>query len=191
MKNYVRQTLTTAATAAFLVAVTSFPAFAAQPKWAQKSDESIVTLAIGASGTPLELDENGEDFDILVAALVTTGIVGIFDGTDYTVFAPNDQAFYDLTGSDNDTDALNAVIGLLGVDGIADVLAYHVTEGVRNSRSVTRAKAITMLDGNSTSGRTGMIEANFSTAGILNADNRVEDGIVHVIDAVLLPINPL
>jgi uncharacterized surface protein with fasciclin (FAS1) repeats len=191
MKHYVRQTLTTAATAAFLVAVTSFPAFAAKPKWAQKSDESIVTLAIGASGTPLELDENGEDFDILVAALVTTGIVGIFDGTDYTVFAPNDQAFYDLTGSDNDTDALNAVIGLLGVDGIADVLAYHVTEGVRNSRSVTRAKAITMLDGNSISGRTGMIEANFSTAGILNADNRVEDGIVHVIDAVLLPFNPL
>jgi uncharacterized surface protein with fasciclin (FAS1) repeats len=191
MKTYVRKTLTATVTAAVFVAATSIPAFAAKPKWAQKSDETIVSLAIGASGTPLELDTNGDDFDILVAALVTTDVVSTFDGTDYTVFAPNDQAFYDLTGTNNDTDALNAVIGLLGVDGVADVLAYHVTEGVRNSRSVTRAKAITMLDGNSISGRTGLIEANFSTAGILSADNRVEDGIVHVIDTVLLPINPL
>lgn len=191
MRTYVRKTLTATVTAAVFVAATSIPAFAAKPKWAQKSDETIVSLAIGASGTPLELDTNGDDFDILVAALVTTDVVSTFDGTDYTVFAPNDQAFYDLTGTNNDTDALNAVIGLLGVDGVADVLAYHVTEGVRNSRSVTRAKAITMLDGNSISGRTGLIEANFSTAGILSADNRVEDGIVHVIDTVLLPINPL
>ena len=191
MKTYVRKTLTATVTAAVFVAATSIPAFAAKPKWAQKSDETIVSLAIGASGTPLELDTNGDDFDILVAALVTTDVVSTFDGTDYTVFAPNDQAFYDLTGTNNDTDALNAVIGLLGVDGVADVLAYHVTEGVRNSRSVTRAKAITMIDGNSISGRTGLIEANFSTAGILSADNRVEDGIVHVIDTVLLPINPL
>ena len=191
MKTYVRKTLTATVTAAVFVAATSIPAFAAKPKWAQKSDETILSLAIGASGTPLELDTNGDDFDILVAALVTTDVVSTFDGTDYTVFAPNDQAFYDLTGTNNDTDALNAVIGLLGVDGVADVLAYHVTEGVRNSRSVTRAKAITMIDGNSISGRTGLIEANFSTAGILSADNRVEDGIVHVIDTVLLPINPL
>ena len=41
----------------------------------------------------------------MVAALIATGVVEAFDGTDLTVFAPNDNAFYMLTGTDNDTDA--------------------------------------------------------------------------------------
>jgi uncharacterized surface protein with fasciclin (FAS1) repeats len=127
-----------------------------------------------------------------LAALEATGVGAIFDGTDYTVFAPNDQAFYDLTGTSEDQAAFNAVVELLGVAGVADVLAYHVTEGVRNSRSVTRAKQIEMLDGNTITGRTasGLIEANFSEAGLLDVDNRLADGMVHIIDTVLLPINP-
>jgi uncharacterized surface protein with fasciclin (FAS1) repeats len=191
MQTTLRNLFTTAMAAALVASVVSLPAFAGKPKWAEKSDQSIVEFAIAASGVPNVLDEDGEDFDILVAALLATGTVSIFNGTDYTVFAPNDQAFYDLTGTDNDTEALNAVISLIGVDGVAAVLAYHVTEGVRNSRSVTRAKQITMADGDTVSGRSGMIEANFSTAAILNADNRLSDGMVHIIDTVLLPINPL
>jgi uncharacterized surface protein with fasciclin (FAS1) repeats len=177
----------TAAMAALLVTTLSLPAFAEKPKWADKGDQTIVEFAVAASGEPGDFDDNGEDFDILVAALIATDVVAIFDGTDYTVFAPNDQAFYDLTGTDNDEDAFNAVVALLGVDGVADVLAYHVTEGVRNSRSVTRAREITMLDGNTISGRGGFIEANNSDAGFLNIDNRLQDGMVHIIDAVLLP----
>ena len=176
-----------AAAAALALATLSAPAFAKKPKWASKSDATIVEFAIGASGEPYDFDANGEDFDILVAALLATGVAGIFDGTDYTVFAPNDQAFYDLTGTDNDTDAFNAVVGLLGVNGVADVLAYHVTEGVRNSRSVVRAKQITMLDGNAIGFDSGLIIANNSEAGLLNIDNRLADGMVHVIDTVLLP----
>lgn len=176
-----------AAVAALTFATLSAPAFAKKPKWASKSDSTIVEFAIEASGVPNEFDANGEDFDILVAALLATGVVGIFDGTDYTVFAPNDQAFYDLTGTDNDTDAFNAVVGLLGVNGVADVLAYHVTDGVRNSRSVVRARQITMLDGNTIGFDSGLIIANNSVAGLLNIDNRLADGMVHVIDTVLLP----
>jgi uncharacterized surface protein with fasciclin (FAS1) repeats len=156
-------------------------------KWADKSVSTIVELAVGASGGLSDFDANGEDFDILVAALVATGVVGIFDGTDYTVFAPNDQAFYNLTGTDNDADAFNAVGGLLGVDGVAGVLAYHVTDGVHNSRSVIRAKQITMLDGNTISFDSGLLIANQSEAGLLSIDNRLADGMVHIIDTVLLP----
>jgi uncharacterized surface protein with fasciclin (FAS1) repeats len=177
------------AIAALALTTLSAPAAAEKPKWANKSDSTIVEFAVGASGAPFDLDANGQDFDILVAALIATGVVGIFDGSDYTVFAPNDQAFYDLTGTSNDTDAFNAVVGLIGVDGVAAVLAYHVTDGVRNSRSVVRAKKITMLDGNTISYDSGLslIIANQSAAGLLNIDNRLADGMVHVIDAVLLP----
>ena len=143
-----RSLTASAAAAALALTALSAPAFAGKPKWAEKSDSTIVEFAVGASGTPFDFDANGEDFDILVAALIATGVVGIFDGSDYTVFAPNDQAFYDLTATDNDADAFNAVVELLGVEGVAAVLAYHVTEGVRNSRSVVGAKRITMLDDN-------------------------------------------
>ncbi len=178
------------ATATSLLFASSI-SLAERPKFAVKSQDTIVEFAVAASGgTPSILDDNGEDFDILVEALIQTGTIAIFDGTDYTVFAPNDQAFYDLTGTDNDTDAFTAVVGLLGVQGVADVLAYHVAEGVRNSRSVLRAKQITMLDGNTISARSGVIEANFSTSGFIDTDNRLADGMVHIIDTVLLPIDP-
>jgi uncharacterized surface protein with fasciclin (FAS1) repeats len=186
MPRFSRSLVATAA-AATLALTLGATASAKPPKWTQKSDSTIVEFAIAASGEPFDFDANGEDFDILVAALLATGVIGIFDGTDYTVFAPNDQAFYDLTGTDNDTDAFNAVVNLLGVDGVAAVLAYHVTDGVRNSRSVTRARQITMLDGNTIRFANGLIEANKSTAGLLDIDNRLADGMAHIIDTVLLP----
>ncbi len=187
MNSIARSLTASAAVATLALTALSAPAFAEKPKWADKSDSTIVEFAIGASGAPFDFDANGEDFDILVAALIATGTVGIFDGTDYTVFAPDDQAFYDLTGTNNDTDAFNAAVATYGVDGIADVLAYHVTEGVRNSRSVTRARQITMFDGNTIFYDNDLINANQSAAGLIDIDNRLADGIVHIIDTVLLP----
>lgn len=187
MNTIARKLATSTGIAGLLLATLSAPTLAAKPKWAEKSDATIVEFASDASGAPPAFDADGTDFDILVAALVATGTIGIFDGTDYTVFAPTDQAFYDLTGTSSDADAFNALVALIGVAGVADVLAYHVTEGVRNSRSVTGAKKITMLDSNTISFDNGLIIANQSAAGLLNIDNRLADGMVHVIDAVLLP----
>ena len=187
MKSLITSFTATAAVATLALTSLSAPAFAGKPKWADKSDATIVEFAIDASGIPGDFDANGEDFDILVAALIATGTVGIFDGTNYTVFAPNDQAFYDLTGTNNDADAFNAVVSLLGVDGVAAVLDYHVTNGVRNSRSVTRAAQVTMTDGNTIFYDNDLIIANQSAAGLLDIDNRLADGVVHIIDTVLLP----
>ncbi|MDF2179803.1 fasciclin domain-containing protein [Aliiglaciecola sp. CAU 1673] len=181
------KTLSTSVASLAIASLLSAPAIAKKPKWAEKSDANIVEFAVEASGVPFDWDTNGEDFDILVAALIATGTDAIFDGTDYTVFAPNDQAFYNLTGTDNDADAFDAVVSLLDVEGVAAVLAYHVTEGVRNSRSVTRAKQVEMLDGNSIRFENGLIIANQSEAGLIDIDNRLADGMVHIIDTVLLP----
>ncbi|GLP96221.1 fasciclin domain-containing protein [Paraferrimonas sedimenticola] len=178
-----------------LIASVANPALAKKPKWAQKNDVSIVEFAVAASANKDEdtqFDDaddpkRGDDFDVLVAALIATGAVGLFDGTDYTVFAPNDNAFYMLTGTDNDEDAFNAAVSTFGAAGVLAVLQYHVTEGVRNSRSVKRAQQITMADGNTISFRNGLIIATNSEAEILDADNRFTDGMIHVIDTVLLP----
>ena len=174
------------ASAGLAAAAVAAPASAAKPDWAKKSSDSIVETAIGISSLG-GFDDNHADFDILIQALLATGVVGIFDGTDYTVFAPTDQAFMDTLGAGTEEEAFNAAVAALGMDGVSNVLAYHVTDGVRNSRSVTKAKKITMLNGGTISARGGMVKAGSTTAGFEATDIRVSDGMIHVIDTVLLP----
>jgi len=181
---------------ASLALFSSASAVAGKPDWANKSDATIVESAVALSGMPFEFDDNGDDFDILVAAVVATGyFLDPLNGEDdYTVFAPNDDAFLALTGAEDvgmdgsaEDEAVEILVGLLGLDGIRAVLDYHVTEGVRNSRSVTRAQRISMLDGNSITATGGYVEAVGSEAGFVGTDIRVADGMIHVIDTVLLP----
>ncbi len=183
------------AIAATLVLMLALPAGAKQPWSGPAGDATIVETAVALSGTPNTFDDNAGDFDILVAAVLATGVnSSVLNGMDdYTVFAPTDQAFLDLAsalaGSDIDDEAtaFSTIAGAVGVDGVAAVLAYHVTEGVRNSKGVTSAKSIVMLDGNRITARSSSIEAIGSDAGFVGTDIRVADGMIHVIDSVLLP----
>ena len=182
-----------------ILAMALFTALAApasaRPAWSEKSSDSIVDTAIALSGGTEAgvFDDNASDFDILINALIATGAVGLFDGTDYTVFAPTDQAFLDLASVlagntiDDEGVAFTTIAGAVGVDGVLDVLAYHLTDGVRNSVSVTKTSQVTMIDGNTITARSGSIEAIGSNAGFVLTDVRVSDGMIHVIDTVLLP----
>jgi uncharacterized surface protein with fasciclin (FAS1) repeats len=202
MNKFFAKTLTALATFGLLSA--AGPAVADRPDWAEKNDATIVEAAVGISGGLFAFDDNPNDFDILVTAVVATGYIGDPLGTDdFTVFAPIDGAFVGLVefliggpltddnmnGSVED-EAVNVLVGALGVDGIRAVLDYHVTDGVRNSRSVTRARQVTMLDGNTISAGGGFVDAIGSDAGFVATDIRLLDGMIHVIDSVLLPFVP-
>ena len=183
--------------AGLILGIAAMPAVADKPDWAEKSDLTIVESAVTLSGGVLAFDDNQDDFDILVAAVLATGanedpLNGEYD---YTVFAPTDAAFLAAAGlfdPENPTattaeDEILAVGILANAVDLGAVLAYHITEGVRNSRSVTRAKKITMLDGNTITARGGFVEAAGSDADFVATDLRVADGMIHVIDTVLLP----
>lgn len=189
-----RRTMTAVAAAAALTVAAAGPAAAGKPGWAGPGNGmTIVETAVAASGTPFEFDETGGDFDILVAAVVATGATAVLNGEDeYTVFAPTDDAFTGLVESIagapvTEQEAFDALVGLLGPEGVLDVLTYHITEGWRPSPSVLNARKIEMLDGNTISAKTGTIVANNSTAGFVATDLKTEDGGIHVIDSVLLP----
>ena len=188
----------TVASAGLIAAAMAAPASAARPDWSKKSDATIVETAIALSSqkdSPAgKFDEVPGDFDILIRALLATEVVDIFNGTDYTVFAPTDQAFINtaekLSGEkDLSEEEAFGVFAGLGLGAVGDVLAYHVTDGVRNSKSVTSAKQVTMLDGGTITARAGFVDAAKSDAefvkGFINV--RVSDGMIHVIDNVLLP----
>ena len=189
--------ITSALTIAAVSVALTQSVFAGPPKWAQKNDLTIVDAAVGLSGGLGDFDDNPNDFDILVAAVVATGYAGdpLNGEDDFTVFAPIDNAFITLAGNppdmndngSNEDEVVGALVGLLGLDGIRNVLDYHVTEGVRNSRSVTRARQITMLDGNTINATGGFVEAIGSDAEFVMTDVRLTDGMIHVIETVLLP----
>lgn len=178
--------ITTALAAAGLVAAGVSAPASAKPKWAEKSGASIVETAVAISSLD-GFDDNDNDFDILIQALLVTGVISIFDGDNFTVFAPTDGAFKATLDADSEQEAFEAAVAALGADGVANVLAYHVTDGVRNSKSVTSAKQITMLNGGKISARGGFVDAGSTDAGFAATDFRVSDGMIHVIDTVLLP----
>jgi uncharacterized surface protein with fasciclin (FAS1) repeats len=134
-------------------------------------------------------------FNELVGALtyvdneLDAGLVNLFlNGKDqYTVFAPTDAAFknlYSALGVNKITD-LPATL-------VLDVLKYHVVEGRRAANSVVPqngSREITTLLGSTFSvDSKGMITAVGNTANIKSANISASNGIIHVVDAVLLPI---
>lgn len=135
-------------------------------------------------------------FNELVSALVyvdtelNTGLVDLFaNGTDqYTVFAPTDQAFQNLYAALN----INSITDL-PAPLVRDVLLYHVTDGRRAANSVVPKKGLrkitTLLGSQFSVTTTGSINAIGNTANITAADISASNGIIHVVDAVLLPIN--
>jgi len=145
--------------------------------------ESIATIAINAN------------FTELVSALVyvddelNAGLVNLFaNGTDqFTVFAPTNQAFQNLYAALN----VNGITDL-PASLVLDVLKYHVVEGRRASNSVVPRVNIrtinTLLGVPFTVNSQGSITAIGNTATIVSPDISASNGIIHIIDSVILPI---
>ncbi|MDZ7859081.1 MAG: fasciclin domain-containing protein [Candidatus Krumholzibacteriota bacterium] len=130
-------------------------------------------------------------------------IAGLLNNDQYTVFAPTDDAFLNLVAAVEDLldpDILAeegpfaAIDDLLGAGTIEAVVSYHVTEGRRASNSVVPRRhdrtIMTLLEGATFSVSTdAMITAVGNTAYIVTPNISASNGIIHVIDAVILPVD--
>lgn len=168
-----RTVLKTLATGTVLA--TGVGTVAARPgKGKRQGASAEQTIAGIAAGNP--------DFSTLVAALQETGLDAVLDSDDaqYTVFAPTNAAFGDLL------DALGATPEeLLARDDLATILKYHVTKGRRYAPSIVNPAPVKMLAGGkvTTEGTT----LNGGQAEIVATDIEASNGVVHVVDGVLLP----
>ncbi len=159
------------------------------------NSESNIEQKLAPGTLPIAQIAIDNGFSELVAALsyvdfeLNAGLVDMFmNGTDqYTVFAPTNQAFMNLYTALN----VNAITDLDEVL-VLNVLKYHVVEGRRSSKSVVPPvkprKIDTLLGVSFTVDKNGMITAVGNTANIIAADISASNGIVHVIDAVILPV---
>jgi transforming growth factor-beta-induced protein len=148
----------------------------AQPVAARVPGPTIVATA-------LALNADSGEFSYLIEAVVRTGLVDTLNGNrQFTVFAPTDAAF----------DRLFADLGVNGVDEIPvdtlrDVLLYHVAPGERFSGDVVSSDRIRTLSKGFLVPSVHDGAAWVNGAKIVSADVDASNGVIHVIDAVLLP----
>lgn len=139
------------------------------PAFAQDAD--IVDTAIAAG-----------DFNTLVTAVQLAGLVEALKGEGpFTVFAPTDEAFAKLPPDVLQT-ALNDPEGLL-----TQVLLYHVVPGKVMSSDLSDGLEVATLQGESVKFTLGDGVAMVNDANIIAADVEASNGVIHVIDSVILP----
>ena len=140
-----------------------------------------------ASGTITDVAVANGNFTTLVAALQTAGLDTVLADASgkFTVFAPTDAAF----------NALLADLGisagdLLASPELSDILLYHVITGVEvNSAAATAIAGNTVVMGNNDEMALSLTGAELfaNLSGISGPDVDASNGIIHVIDTVLLP----
>ncbi len=152
--------------AAFLIALTAGSTVAGPH---ESPSKDIVDTAV-AAGT----------FETLVAAVKAAGLVDTLksDGP-FTVFAPNDEAFAKLPAG--------TVEGLLkDPKKLAAILTYHVVSGQKDAAAVVASSSLTSVQGQDLTVDT-TDGVSISGAKVLTTDVMTSNGIIHIIDTVLIP----
>ncbi len=135
-------------------------------------------------GNIVEVAQSNGNFSTLVTALQVTGLDQALDGSQsssrLTVFAPTDAAFNNLPAG-----ALSSLIA--DTEALSEILLYHVTGGGLLASNVLASPTIDMLNGQRTSISLQGGAPFIDQAQIQITDIVCANGVIHVIDAVLLP----
>lgn len=152
------------------LAMTTALAFAA-PAFAGGHSKDIVDTAVAAGS-----------FNTLAAALTAAGLVDTLKGEGpFTVFAPTDEAFAALPAGTVDTLLLPE-----NKDQLTAILTYHVVPGAVMSTDLTEGMTAATVNGaDVTITLDGGAKVNGAT--ITTADIAASNGVIHVIDTVIMP----
>jgi len=122
-------------------------------------------------------------FNTLVAAIKAAGLVEALQAEGpFTVFAPTDEAFAKLPAG-----TVDSLLEPGNVDQLKAILTYHVVAGKVPSSAVKNGASATTLQGDSLtfSVENGIVRLGDAT--VTAADVETSNGVIHVIDTVLLP----
>ncbi len=141
---------------------------------------AAAVLSWGAAQTIVDVAAGNDDFSTLVTAVTAAGLVDVLSGEGpFTVFAPTNAAFEALPAG-----ALDAV--LADADLLTAVLTYHVVAGdVRAADVVSLDKAATVQGEYLSISTTDGVQVD--QANVVATDIEASNGVIHVIDSVLLP----
>jgi uncharacterized surface protein with fasciclin (FAS1) repeats len=139
---------------------------------ASEKPKDIVDTAVAAGS-----------FTTLVAALKAAGLVEALQGEGpFTVFAPTDEAFAALPAG-----TLDSLLKPESKDTLTAILLYHVVPGKVMSSDITGNIAAETLEGTTVAVSAANGGVTVNGANVVAADIVASNGVIHVVDAVILP----
>lgn len=145
-----------------------------------------MTTAIYAQGTVVDIIVNSDDHNTLEAAVVAAELADDLSGDGpFTVFAPTDDAFSALPAGTVET-LLKDPTGEL-----AQILLYHAVSAKAMSTDLSDGQMIATLNGSSVTVKFMDGKVYIDKAMVTVADIKADNGVVHVIDAVIIPAAPV
>jgi uncharacterized surface protein with fasciclin (FAS1) repeats len=158
--------------AVMLSGVVAVPAFAGHHEEDKKSAGTIVDVAAGNA-----------DFETLVAAVKAAGLVETLSGEGpFTVFAPTDEAFAKLPAG-----TLEDLLKPENKDKLVAILTYHVVAGKVTAADVVKLDTATTVNGQAADITVAGGKVKVDAANVTATDIKASNGVIHVIDAVILP----
>lgn len=122
-------------------------------------------------------------FNTLVAAVKAAGLVDVLKGDGpFTVLAPSDDAFAKLPAG-----TVESLLKEENLDKLKAILTYHVIPGDVRSGAVVKLTEAKTAQGQKVSIKVDGDNVMFNTAKLVKADIACSNGVIHVIDSVLLP----
>jgi uncharacterized surface protein with fasciclin (FAS1) repeats len=142
----------------------------------------LALFSFGASAADIvDTAVSAGDFKTLVAAVKAAGLVDTLKGAGpFTVFAPTDEAFAKLPAGT--VDAL-----LKDPDKLKNILLYHVVSGKVLAADVTKMKSAKTVEGGTVKIHVADGKVMINNATVTKADIICDNGVIHVIDTVLMP----
>jgi transforming growth factor-beta-induced protein len=151
---------------------TPAPAPTAVPAPTEPAPQDIVDIAV-ADGR----------FTTLVAAVQAAGLVDTLKGEGpFTVFAPTDDAFAKLPAG-----TIDELLKPENKQALTDILLYHVISGKVMAADVVNLTSATTVLGKDVTVKVDMGNVYINDAQVIITDIEVSNGVIHVIDAVILP----
>lgn len=139
---------------------------------ARAADKNIIQTAVAAGS-----------FHTLAAALKAADLTGALEGKGpFTVFAPTDDAFKKLPPG-----TLEMLLKPENKEKLRAILTYHVVAGDVTAAQVMKLSSVKTLNGKNLTITTNDGAVMVNNAKVVKADIHASNGVIHVIDTVLLP----
>ena len=147
----------------------------------------IASLSANAGGYGkkdiVDVAASNSDFSTLVAAVKAAGLVDTLKGPGpFTVFAPTNEAFAKLPEG-----TVEALLKPENKDKLVSILTYHVVPGKVYAKQVIAMSQAKTVEGSkiAINARDGIVSVD--NANVVKTDIKARNGVIHVIDTVILP----
>ena len=168
-------------TLAIILALSATPAFAHCGSCGVGDEHSHATKANVATSDIVDVAASAGTFNTLLAAAKAAGLVDTLKSAGpFTVFAPTDDAFAKLPAGTIDK-------LLADPDKLKTILLYHVVSGEVTADQVVKLSNATTVEGSDVQIKVNGSKVMVDNATVLKTDVMASNGVIHVIDTVMIP----